>query len=66
MKRLFWLSLGVWIGAVGIKKIRENEKYAEILDRSGALTKDFRDAVTEGFRERENELKQSRPTSSSN
>ena len=65
MKRIFWIGLGVWIGSVGTKKLRENSKYAEMLDRTTALTKDFRDAVSDGFRERESELKANRDSTSS-
>lgn len=64
MKKLFWVGVGVWIGTVGLKKLRENEKYAEMLDRTGLLTKDFREAVAEGFRERESELKSKSPNQS--
>ena len=64
MKKLFWVGVGVWIGTVGLKKLRENEKYAEMLDRTGLLTKDFREAVAEGFRERESKLKSESPNQS--
>lgn len=66
MKKLFWIGIGVWIGSVGIKKLQENEKYAELLRRTGQITKDFRDAVTEGFTERETELKANSKANNSN
>jgi DNA helicase TIP49 (TBP-interacting protein) len=60
MKKLFWLMVGFWLGSVGLKKLRENEKYSEMLDRTEVLTKDFRKAVSEGFRERESQNRSSR------
>ena len=57
MKKLFWLGVGIWVGSVGIKKVRENAKYADMLDRAGQLTKELRDSLTEGFNERESELR---------
>jgi hypothetical protein len=60
MRRIFWIAVGFWLGAVGVKKLRENEKYSEMFDRAGSLTKDFREAVTEGFRERQSEIKSGR------
>jgi chemotaxis regulatin CheY-phosphate phosphatase CheZ len=60
MKKLFWLAMGVWIGSVGLKKARENEKYAEIIERAGDLTKELREALTDGFRDRESEIRRDR------
>ena len=65
MKKLFWLGIGIWVGSIGLKKARENEKFAEVLDRAGDLTKEMRDAVVEGFREREGELRRERGSSDS-
>lgn len=60
MRKLFWLGLGIWVGSVGIKKLRENERYASLLDRASDVTKDLRDAVTDGFKEREAEIRDQR------
>ncbi|MEN9749110.1 MAG: hypothetical protein RL149_188 [Actinomycetota bacterium] len=60
MKKLFWIAVGIWAGTVGVKKLRENERYAELLDRAGSVTKDLKDAVVDGFKERETEIKRER------
>jgi hypothetical protein len=60
VKKLFWLAVGIWVGSVGIKKLRENEKYSELLDRAGLMTKDLKDAVVDGFNERETEIRRQR------
>ena len=60
MKKLFWLAVGVWVGSVGIKKLRENDKYADLLDKASDLTKELRDSLTDGFKERESELREER------
>lgn len=62
MKKLFWLGVGIWVGSVGIKKLRENEKYSGLLDRAGSVTKDLKDALVDGFNEREGELRRQRST----
>jgi hypothetical protein len=60
MKKLFWIAVGIWAGTVGVKKLRENERYADLLDRAGSVTKDLRGAVVDGFKERETEIKRER------
>jgi hypothetical protein len=60
VKKLFWIAVGIWAGTVGVKKLRENERYAELLDRAGSVTKDLKDAVVDGFKERETEIKRER------
>lgn len=57
MSKLKWFVAGIALGAVAVKQINENPKARKALDDALATAKEFTTAVTEGFVERENEIK---------
>ena len=60
MKKLVWFIAGLAIGAVAARQIEENPAARKAYDEAKASVSEFRDAVLEGFQEREAEL--SKPT----
>ena len=59
MKRSFWLISGVAIGLVVAKRLAENPKAQAVVDDAAKRAKEFGEAVAEGFREREAQVKKS-------
>lgn len=57
MSRLKWFIAGVGLGVLAIKQINENPKARRALDEAINTAKEFTAAVTDGFVEREAELK---------
>jgi len=56
MKKLVWFITGLAIGAVAARQIEENPAARKAYDEAKASVSEFRDAVLEGFQEREAEL----------
>jgi hypothetical protein len=56
MNKLFWLIAGITIGAVVTKQIEENPQARKAYEEAKASLQEFADAVSEGYKERENEL----------
>ncbi len=56
MKKLVWFIAGIAIGAVAARQIEENPAARKAYDEAKASVSEFRDAVLEGFQEREAEL----------
>jgi hypothetical protein len=56
MKKLIWFIAGLALGAVAAKQIEENPKARKAYQEAKSSVQDFRDAVMEGYREREAEL----------
>lgn len=56
MKKLVWFIAGIAIGAVAARQIEENPAARKAYEEAKASVSEFRDAVLEGFQEREAEL----------
>lgn len=56
MKKLVWFIVGIAIGAVAARQIEENPAARKAYEEAKASVSEFRDAVLEGFQEREAEL----------
>ena len=62
MKRLFWLALGVTVGALAVRKLSRTAEAFTPTGLAGSLrgladaVRDFADEVREGMSEREREL----------
>ena len=56
MKRLLWFIAGIAIGAVAAKQVEQNPQARKAYEEAKLSMQEFRDAVLEGFREREGEL----------
>jgi len=56
MKKLVWFIAGIAIGAVAARQIEENPAARKAYEGAKASVSEFRDAVLEGFQEREAEL----------
>lgn len=56
MKKLVWFIAGLAIGAVAARQIEENPVARKAFEEAKASVSEFRDAVLEGFQEREAEL----------
>jgi hypothetical protein len=56
MKKLVWFMAGIALGAVAARQIEENPAARKAFDDAKASVQDFRDAVLEGFEEREAEI----------
>lgn len=57
MRKLFWLTSGIALGLVLAKQIEQNPAVKAIADDVERTAREFGAAVTEGFREREAEIK---------
>jgi hypothetical protein len=56
MKKLFWFMAGIAVGAVAIKQIEENPQAKKAYEEAKLSLQEFRDAVLDGYQERETEL----------
>lgn len=56
MKKFFWFVVGITVGAMAIKQVKENPKAKELADDVSDRAKAFANSVTEGFRDREAEI----------
>lgn len=61
MKKLAWFIVGIALGAVAAKQIEENPSARKALDDAKRSASNLKDAVLEGYREREAELTKPRP-----
>jgi hypothetical protein len=56
MKKLVWFIAGLAIGAVAARQIEENPAARKAYEEAKVSVSEFRDAVLDGFQERETEL----------
>lgn len=56
MKKLVWFIAGIALGAVAARQIEENPAARKAYEEAKASVSEFRDAVLEGYKEREAEL----------
>jgi uncharacterized membrane-anchored protein YhcB (DUF1043 family) len=56
MKKLVWFMAGIALGAVAARQIEENPAARKAYEDAKASLSEFRDAVLEGFEEREAEM----------
>jgi hypothetical protein len=56
MKKLFWFIAGIAVGAVAKQQIEQNPQARKAYDEAKASLQEFRDAIMEGYQERETEL----------
>jgi hypothetical protein len=61
MKKLVWFMAGIVLGAVAARQIEENPAARKAYEDAKASVSEFRDAVLEGFEEREAEIAKPRP-----
>jgi uncharacterized membrane-anchored protein YhcB (DUF1043 family) len=61
MKKLVWLIAGIAIGAVAARQIEENPAARKAYEDAKVSIAEFRDAVLEGYQEREAELNKPKP-----
>jgi hypothetical protein len=61
MKKLVWLIAGIAIGAVAARQIEENPAARKAYEDAKVSVAEFRDAVLEGYQEREAELNKPKP-----
>jgi hypothetical protein len=57
MKNIFWLIVGVAIGFVVAHKVSETEQGQAFFSDVNAKSRDFKEAIVEGYRAREEELR---------
>ena len=57
MKQIMWLLLGILAGFIAAHKISKTEQGRAFFDQIDARTREFTDAVVEGYRDREAELR---------
>jgi uncharacterized membrane-anchored protein YhcB (DUF1043 family) len=65
MKKLLWFIAGIAIGAVAAKQVEQNPQAKKAYDEAKLSMQEFRDAVLDGFQERESELIKPKPRSAS-
>jgi hypothetical protein len=56
MKKIFWFATGIAAGLAMAKRIAEDPKTAALVDDATKRAREFGNAVSEGFKEREAEL----------
>lgn len=61
MKKLVWFMVGIALGAVAARQIEENPAARKAYEDAKASVSGFRDAVLEGFEEREAEMTKPKP-----
>ncbi|SDR67129.1 hypothetical protein [Agrococcus carbonis] len=57
MKKLLFLAVGVVIGVFAARRIEESEKGKAFLDSVDDRTREFTDAVKDGYQARDRELR---------
>lgn len=60
MKQIFWILLGVIFGFVAAHQINQTEKGREFFNTMNDRISDFNDALVEGYKAREAELRAQR------
>ncbi len=63
MKQLFWLALGVVAGFFVAHKVSQTDQGKAFFANVDSKTREFTDALVEGYREREAELRNTRKSS---
>lgn len=61
MKRLLWFVAGIAIGAVAARQVDQNPQVKKAYEEAKISLQEFRDAVLDGFQEREMELVKPKP-----
>ncbi|MFM7013805.1 MAG: hypothetical protein ACKOXT_02275 [Actinomycetota bacterium] len=61
MKKLLWFFIGITVGAIATKQIEENPAAKKAYEDAKLSVAEFRDAVMEGYKEREAELNKPKP-----
>lgn len=56
MKKLVWFMAGIALGAVAARQIEDNPAARKAYEEAKASLQEFRDAVLDGYQEREAEL----------
>jgi hypothetical protein len=56
MKKLVWFIAGIALGAVAAKQVEQNPAARKAYEETKASLQEFKDAVLEGYQEREAEL----------
>ncbi|GAA3600503.1 hypothetical protein LG314_06665 [Agrococcus terreus] len=57
MKKLLFLAVGVAVGVLAARKLEETEKGKRFFDGVDSRTREFTDAVKDGYRSRDRELR---------
>lgn len=57
MKNIFWLIVGVGLGFVVAHRVSKTEQGQTFLSEIDSKSRDFKDAIIEGYRLREEELR---------
>ena len=60
MKQIFWLIIGLVAGFIFAHKVNETEQGRAFFANLDAKTRDFTDALVDGYKEREAELRANR------
>lgn len=58
MKNIFWLIVGVALGFVLAHKVSQTEQGQAFFSDINAKSRDFKEAIVEGYRTREEELRE--------
>lgn len=61
MKKLVWFVAGIALGAVAARQIEENPAARKAYEEAKLSVAEFRDAVLDGYKEREAELAKPKP-----
>lgn len=61
MKKFGWFVIGVALGAVAARAIEENPAARKAYEEAKLSVSEFRDAVLDGYRDREAELTKPKP-----
>ena len=56
MKKLVWFMAGIALGAIAARQIEENPAAKKAYDEAKASVQEFKDAVLEGYQERDAQL----------
>jgi predicted RNase H-like HicB family nuclease len=56
MKKLVWFMAGIALGAVAARQIEENPAARKAYEEAKASLQEFKDAVLEGYQEKDAEL----------
>jgi hypothetical protein len=57
MSKLGWFIAGIGLGALALQQLRDNPEAQKIANDGKQAAKEFGEAVAEGFREREQEIR---------
>lgn len=57
MSKFSWFIAGIGLGALALQQLRDNPQAKQMADEGKQAAKEFGEAVAEGFREREQEIR---------